>query len=295
MIWYYTTMKKLIEYIHEAEEKKIAIGHFNISNLEALWGIFNAARKVGVPAIIGVSEGERDFVGIRQVRALVTSLQQEFDYPIFLNADHSYSFDRVKTVVDSGFDAAIFDGAKLTIEENIAITKQCVEYARSINPEILIEAELGYIGSSSKILDKLPEGVTLDPESLTKPEQAKHFVDSTGVDLFAPSVGNVHGMFVGGDPGLDIPRIKAIREACGVPMVLHGGSGTSDSDFRAAIEAGISIVHINTEIRVAFVDAVKKAIAEHPDEVAPYKMMKPALEAVEAQVEKRLRLFSGML
>jgi fructose-bisphosphate aldolase class II len=288
-------MKKLIEYIHEAEEKKIAIGHFNISNLEALWGIFNAARKVGVPAIIGVSEGERDFVGIRQVRALVTSLQQEFDYPIFLNADHSYSFDRVKTVVDSGFDAAIFDGAKLTIEENIAITKQCVEYARSINPEILIEAELGYIGSSSKILDKLPEGVTLDPESLTKPEQAKHFVDSTGVDLFAPSVGNVHGMFVGGDPGLDIPRIKAIREACGVPMVLHGGSGTSDSDFRAAIEAGISIVHINTEIRVAFVDAVKKAIAEHPDEVAPYKMMKPALEAVEAQVEKRLRLFSGML
>lgn len=287
-------MKKLIEYIREAEEKKVAIGHFNISNLEALWGIFNAARKLNVPVIIGVSEGERDFVGVRQVRALVTSLQEEFNYPIFLNADHSYSLERVKTVVDAGFDAAIFDGAKLEIEENIAITKQCVEYAKSKDPNIIIEAELGYIGTSSKILDKLPEGVTLDPESLTKPEQAKHFVESTGVDLFAPSVGNVHGMFVGGDPNLDIPRIKAIREACGVPMVLHGGSGTSDADFRAAIEAGIAIVHINTEIRVAFVDAVKKAINEHPDEVAPYKLMKPALEAIEVQVLKRLRLFSGM-
>ncbi len=287
-------MKKLIEYVREAEEKKVAIGHFNISNLEGLWGIFNAARKLNVPVIIGVSEGERDFIGIKQVRALVTSLQQEFDYPIFLNADHSYSLDRVKTVVDAGFDAAIFDGAKLGTEENIAITKQCVEYAKSKNPEILIEAELGYIGTSSKILDKLPEGVTLDPESLTKPEQAKHFVEETGVDLFAPSVGNVHGMFVGGDPNLDIPRIKAIREACGVPMVLHGGSGTSDADFRAAIEAGIAIVHINTEIRVAFRDGVKQALAEHPDEVAPYKLMKPALEAVEAQVLKRLKLFSGM-
>src|SRR3990167_1303208 len=123
-------MKTLRECVQEAGEKKVAIGHFNISNTEGLWGVFRAAQSLGVPIIIGVSEGERDFIGVRQVAALVQSLREEFNYPIFLNADHTYSFDRVKEAIDAGFDSVIFDGAKLSFEENVKIAKQCVEYAR---------------------------------------------------------------------------------------------------------------------------------------------------------------------
>ena len=225
------SLKQVLD--NAAKEGK-AVGHFNISNIEGLWGIFNASKSLDLPVIIGVSEGERKFVGVRQAAALVKSLREEFDYPVFINADHSYSFEAVKEAVDAGFDAVIFDGAKLPIEENIEITKKCVEYARSVNPEILVEGELGYIGTSSKMLDSVPEGVSLD--QLTTPEEAKRFVAETGADLFSPSVGNIHGMLKGvSNPELNTERIAEIKEAVGTPLVLHGGSGISDQNFSNAI------------------------------------------------------------
>src|SRR3989339_2062 len=284
------TVPTLRETIRIAEEKGVAVGHFNISDLESFWGVIKGAKAAGVPVIIGVSEGERDFVGIPQAVALVKTVRDE-GYPVYLNADHSYSFERVKEAIDAGFDAVIFDGAKLSFEENARVTKQCVEYARSVNPEILVEAELGYIGSGSKVLDEVPEGVSL--ENLTTGEESERFVKETGIDLFAPSVGNIHGMLRNApEPRLNIERIKEVREAAGVPLGLHGGSGTSDEDFQSAIKAGIGLIHINTEIRVAYHDAVKAYLNEHPDETAPYKFMKPAVDAVAAVVEKRMRLFN---
>jgi hypothetical protein len=151
-------MKYLPELIAEASASKVAIGHFNFSTLEGLWAIFEAARELNVPVIAGVSEGERDFVGVRQAVALVKSLREEFNYPIFLNADHTYSFDRVKQAIDAGFDSVIVDGANLSLEENIKLTKQCVGYAKSVNPNIIVEGELGYIGQSSQLLSELPSG-----------------------------------------------------------------------------------------------------------------------------------------
>lgn len=296
-------MKTLRQCITEAEEKKVAIGHFNISDSEGLWAVFRAAQGLGVPVIIGVSEGERDFIGVRQVTALVKSIREEYPapdgsgkhYPIFLNADHTYSFERVKEAVDAGFDAVIFDGAKLSLEENIKIAKQSVDYARSVNPEIIIEGELGYIGTSSKLLDNVPEGVNLGADDLTKPEVAQQFVLATGVDLLAPAVGNIHGMLRDRpDPALDIERIKTIRATAGVPLVLHGGSGNSEEDFKKAIAAGVAIVHINTELRVAYRDALKLSLQDNPDEVAPYKFIKPAVTAMQKVVEKKLKLFNNL-
>lgn len=287
--------KTLRECIKEAESKKVALGHFNISNLEAVWAIVRAAKTLDVPVIIGVSEGERDFVGVHEVSAIVKSIREHFYPHVYLNADHTYSFERVKEVVDAGFDSVIFDGAKLSLEENISITKKCVEYAKNVNPEILVEGELGYIGSSSKILDAIPEGVVLSGEGLTNPEDAKRFVTETGVDLLAPAVGNVHGMMrVGHDPRLDIELIKKIRESAGVPLVLHGGSGTVDEDFTSAIRAGISMVHINTEIRLAFRKALEKALQADAEEIAPYKYLREPSKAVERVVESRLKLFSNL-
>lgn len=291
----YNSMKTIKEIIAEAEAEKVAIGHFNISDSEGLWAVFGAAKELGVPVIIGVSEGERKFVGIRQVVALVKSLREELDYPIYLNADHTYSFEGVKEAVDAGFDAVIFDGAKLSLEENIKITKQCVEYARGVDPNILVEGELGYIGTSSKVLDEIPEGAADEESELTKPEDIARFVKETGVDLVSPAVGNLHGMLKGGrNPKINIDRIKLLREAAGVPMVLHGGSGIAEEDFINAVASGISIVHINTELRLAYRDALKLSLQENPDEVAPYKFMKPAVEAMGKVVKEKLRLFNNI-
>jgi len=143
-------MKTLREHIKEAEEKKVAIGHFNISNLEGFWAVVNAAKNLKLPVIIGVSEGERDFVGIRQVKALVDTMKN-IGLPVFLNADHTYSVERVKEVVDAHFDAVIIDGAEKSFDENLKMTKESVAYRDSANKEIIIEGELGFIGKSSKI------------------------------------------------------------------------------------------------------------------------------------------------
>jgi fructose-bisphosphate aldolase class II len=289
-------MKTLREYIKEAGERGVAIGHFNISNIEALHGIYNAAKKLGLPVIIGVSEGEEEFIGREEVATLVRTLRVRDNYPIFLNADHHYTFESVKSAIDAGYDAVIIDAVKLPLEENISLTKKCVEYAKGLKEkdgrDILVEAEIGFIGQSSKLLDAVPEGVS--EATMTKIEDAKYFIEQTGIDLLAPSVGNIHGMIKGGNPKLDIERIKQIKEACGVPLVLHGGSGISDEDFTNAIKAGISIIHINTEIRLAYKEAVEKYLKENPTEVAPYKILAPAVSAIETVVYNRLKLFNNL-
>ncbi|MDD4804537.1 MAG: class II fructose-bisphosphate aldolase [Candidatus Pacebacteria bacterium] len=286
-------MKTLREYIKEAEEKGVAIGHFNISNLETLRGIFNAAKRLDVPVIIGTAEGERKFIGTKQAVALVKSLREEYNYPIFLNADHTYTVDGVKECIDAGYDAVIFDATEMSYEENIRLTKECVEYARSKNKDIIVEAELGFIGSSSKVLDNLPEGVKITEEFLTKPEEAKKFVEETGVDMLAPAVGNIHGMLKSGiDPALNIKVVGEIQKVINIPMVLHGASGNSVEDIKEAIKSGVSVVHVNTEIRVAFRKALEESLKAKPDEVAPYKYMDKCIEAVEAVVEEKLRIFN---
>ncbi|MFH1200765.1 MAG: class II fructose-bisphosphate aldolase [bacterium] len=283
-------MKTLRECVKEAEEKGVAIGHFNISNLEAFHGIYNAAKKLNVPVIVGLSEGEEDFVGRNEAIGIIKEIRTKENFPIFLNADHHYSFERVKLAVDAGFDSVIFDGVNLSFDENVKITKQCVDYARSANPTMLIEAELGYIGSGSNVKDTIPE----DTGILTKPEEAKKFVELTGVDMLAPSVGSIHGLIKSGKPHINAELVAEIKKATGIPLVLHGGSGLRDEDFTNAIKAGISIIHISTEIRLAYDEALKKSLLDNPNETTPYKILQPAVEAIEKVIYARLKLFNGI-
>jgi len=293
----------LREHVADALRRKVAVGHFNISNVEGFWAVVRAAQAVSkkagrpVPVIIGVSEGERDFIGIPQVRALVDTVKDI--HPVFLNADHTYSFERVKEVIDAGFDSAIFDGAAIPYDENVKITKQCVDYAREVSKktgrDIILEAEMGFIGKSSEVHDSLPAGVGFTEEFLTKVDVAQKFIAATGADMFAPAIGNMHGLLKSGPkPALNIQRIADISQAVKIPLVLHGGSGDSQSDLMRAIDAGIGIVHINTELRVAYRDAMKAFLDANPDEVAPYKFSKPALEAMQAVVEKKLSIFNKL-
>ncbi len=289
-------MTSLLEAIHNAETKKTAVGHFNISELAALKGIFAAAQDLNLPVIIGLSEGEREFMGTRRAALMVKSLREEFNWPIFINADHTHSLEKIKEAVEAGFDAVLFDGGKLPLEENIRKTREVVECAKSVNPEILVEGELGYIGSSSAILKEIPRGAAIKPEDLTKPEEAAEFVKETGVDLLAPAVGNFHGMVVGAPKStLNAGRVGEIRKAAGIPLVLHGGSGTDDENFIKAIEAGASIVHINTELRLAWRKGIEAALKENPEEVAPYKILPKAVEEIKEVVSRRLKLFNRMV
>lgn len=289
----------LRECIKNAESQKIAIGHFNISDSEALRAVFDTARKLNVPVIIGTSEGEREFIGQKQAVAMVKSLREEFNYPIFINADHTYSVEKAKEAIDAGYDAVIFDGTKLSFEENIQETEKVVEHAKKQSArrgtDVLVEGEIGFIGTSSKILDELPSGVSVGKDMLTKPEEVAQYVKRTGVDLVAPAVGNIHGMLKHAkNPHLDIERIKVLRAAASVPLVLHGGSGIEDEDFKKAIAAGIAIIHINTEIRVAYREGIEETLKKDKDEIAPYRLMKKGVQNMAKVVEARLKLFNNL-
>lgn len=281
-------MRTLREIVGDARGRGIAVGHFNISDSTQLNAVAAVARELSVPVMIGVSEGERKFIGVRQAAALVKVLR-DGGQEIYLNADHTKSIDGIKEAIDAGFDEVLFDGSQRALEENIVKTKEAVAYARACGRDVLVEGELGYIGASSKLLDAIPEGAGLDK---TDPDVAARFVHETGIDMLAPSVGNIHGMLKNmPDPRLDIERIGLVSAAANVPLVLHGGSGNSEEDFRAAIKNGVAVVHINTEIRVAYRKGIESGLAES-DEVAPYKYLGAGAEKLSAVVKAKLQLFN---
>ena len=289
-------MKPLQETLADADQHKVAVGHFNISDLVALKAVCLAARELEVPVIVGVSEGERDFIGVPQIAALVRSLREQDGLPIYLNADHTHSIEKAREVAEAGFDSIVFDASALPFEENVTKTKQAVTELKAIHPSMVVEGELGFIGSSSSIHDKIPDNMS----PMTTPEQASEFVRRTGVDVLAPAVGNMHGMLKSMVEGktkkhVDPARIAAIKRATKMPLTLHGGSGTDDQGFLNAIEAGITIVHINTELRVAWRRGLESALAKKPDEVVPYKLLPDAVESVRQVVYSRLQLFNTAL
>ena len=285
-------MKTLREMLVEAQQNQVAIGHFNISDLAGLKAVFESARALDVPVIVGLSEGERAFMGAREAAAAVRVLRQDYDYPIFLNADHTHSLASAEDAARAGFDSIVFDRSELPFAQNIAETRRAVETLKAINPLILIEGEIGEIGTGSEIHEEAPQGLTL-----TTTEEAKEFASATGIDILAPAVGNTHGLsrsMVRGEAQkrLNIDRIGEIGKATGLFMTLHGASGTNDDDLRRAIRAGITEIHINTEVRLAWRRGLEDAFAKERDQVVPYKLLPAAVDAMKQVVTARLLLFN---
>src|SRR6266404_1365309 len=285
------TLRKILE---QAETTKVAIGHFNVSDLVTLKAVFESARNLKLPVVVGVSEGERQVMGVRQVSAIVKSLREECEFPIFLNADHTHSLPSAIEAAKAGFDWIVFDVSALPFEENVRQTRTAVESLKSIRPDILVEGEIGDIGSGSEIHEAAPDL----QKGLTSPAQAKQFVEETKVDTLAPAVGNMHGLLksmVAGDTKkrLDIERIRSIKAAARIFMTLHGASGTDDNDLREAIAAGMTVVHINTEVRLAWRRGLDSALAKQPNEIVPYKLLPHVVGSVREIVTARLTLFSG--
>ena len=289
-----TSKDTLRDVLTRMQKEGAALGHFNVADQVLVKAVVAAAEETKLPVIIGASEGEREFFGTRELASLVKSLRQETDVPVFLNADHTHSLVKAVEAAKAGFDSVVIDFSALPIEENVARTKETVVAIKAINPAIIAEGEIGNIGTGSEI----HETAQGDPSTLTKPQEAREFVQATGIDVLAPAVGNMHGMLKSMVQGkakkhLDLERIAQIKQAAGVFLTLHGGSGTDDEHFHKAIAAGINIIHINTELRVAWRQSLAESLARDPNEVVPYKILRPVVDAVEQVVVSRLRLFHG--
>ena len=269
-----------------------AVPHFNFSSLAQLHGIIDALRELRAPALLGTSEGEREFVGLQQAVYLVRSFREKDGLVVFLNADHSYSVNTAKKAIDAGYDSIHIDLSKKDFKENINGTKEVVQYARKKNININIEGELGYLVTDSSRIYK--EAIEIPEESYTKIDEAVEYIKSTGVDRFAPAVGNIHGI-AANKPLLRFDLIESLRGELPSDLVLtlHGGSGIAEEDMRRTIELGFNNVHISTELRVAYADALRATLKEKPDEVAPYRYLGPPRAAVAKIVKQKLDLFGA--
>jgi fructose-bisphosphate aldolase class II len=277
------------------QKQGAALGHFNVANLVLLKAVEAADIEVGVPVIVGASEGERNFFGTYELAAVVKAIREKSAVPVFLNADHTHSLAKAVEAAKAGFDSVVIDFSALPFDKNVSSTKETVEAIKAINPAIIAEGEIGNIGTGSEI----HETVSNDFRDLSTPEESRQFVDATGIDVLAPAVGNMHGMLESMVEGktkkrLNIDRIAQIKKATGVFLTLHGGSGTDDKDFVRAITAGINIIHINTELRVAWRRSLEGSLASQPNEVVPYKILPPVVDSVRQVVNSRLKLFSGL-
>jgi ketose-bisphosphate aldolase len=252
--------------------------------------IVEGAKEAGAPAVmVGTSEGEADFIGMTEAVALVKAMREELNFPIFLNSDHYKSVEKCKAAIDAGYDTILIDTSKLGYEENIAAVQQVVAYAKASGREIPVEGEIGYLRGSSEIQQK----VEISVADYTQPEQAQDFAAKSGVDRLAVVFGNIHGIVTEQEEKLDVDHFKKIASALPeMAFVLHGASGLKDEDVAAAIKAGISNVHFNTELRVAYAQTIEKVLTEK-HETTPYKYLGPADQAVKELVMKKTHLFMG--
>ena len=285
-------MKTLKYYLKKAQKEKWAIGQFNFSNSKILKAIIRAAKEKKAPIIVGTSEGESKSIGLRQAVALVKSYKKETKLPIFLNLDHGKSFGYIKKVIEAGYDAVHFDGSKLSLKENIRKTREVVKYAKKFG--VFVEGEVGIISTDVSKLYK--EKFEIKEKDLTNPADAEKFIQETKVDSLAVSIGTFHGIEVTGlNPRIRLERLKEIKNRVGdTPLVLHGGSGTPEADIKKAIKLGIVKIIINTELRVAYTNTLKKVLKKKPKEIASYKYMPEIVKAVQKVVEEKIKLFGSI-
>lgn len=273
------------ELLWKAEEGGYAVGAFNANNMEIVQAIVKAAELENAPVIMQASQGALSYAGLRYITEMVKIAAESTHVPVALHLDHGTDFAQVVRCIRSGFTSVMYDGSKLPLEENIAMTKKVIEIAKPIG--VSVEAELGKIGGTEDHIH-----VSEKEAMYTDPDEAKYFVEQTGVESLAIAIGTAHGQYKG-EPKLDFERLARIKELTKIPIVLHGSSGVPDEQIRKAIELGVRKVNIDTNIREAFVGAMRRVIAEKPDEIDPRKILGPAREATVEIIREKIRLFGS--
>lgn len=283
----------LARHLSNASSRRWAIGHFNASESDQFRAIAEAAKELEAPVMVGTSEGEAKHLGYDEAVALRDAFRKELGVELFLNADHHKSVEAAKRAVDAGYDSVHIDLSAETLEENIAGTQELLTYAKSRNPEINVEGELGYLRGESAVSERK---IIVSADDYTDPAQAKTYADATRIDRLGIAVGNIHGITLD-EPNLDIERIRNIRDAvpAEVALVLHAGSGIPEEQIKAAIRSGIANIHINTDIRVAYTDALRKSLEQSPKETTPYKFDAYARDILKEFIKMRIELFRSTI
>lgn len=275
------TLKNLLE---GAVKGNYAVGSFNAMDYISADAILNAAEATRTPIILMTpdfvltSPHANDFYDYLNFRIGRTQV------PVALHLDHGSSYEMAAKAIHYGFSSVMFDGSSLPVEENIAITRECAKMAHAAG--VSIEAEIGHVGGGGGSL----EAAEVSAEAYTEPEDARRFVEETDVDALAVAIGTVHGVFKG-TPHLDIARLKGIRSQVSIPLVLHGGSGLSDEDFREAIRCGINKVNFFTDVSLASTEAVKQALEAGGGKRHFFELAYAAEAAAEETIKKQIEVF----
>lgn len=279
----------IIDLFSKAQEESFAVGAFNASDLVMVKAVVQAAQALSSPVIIESSPGETQFVGPKNLVDIVGNYRWATSLPIFLNLDHSVSLSSVEEGLKSGYDLVHFDGSGLSLEENIGKTLDVVAWAHAQG--VPVEAEIDKITGESRPHKETAE--TFQAAGVyTDPQMAARFLKETQADVLAVFVGNVHGVYK--NPiKLDLGRLGLIHEQLDCFLSLHGGSGIPEEEIKKAIKVGgIVKINVSTELRVAYRQALGKAL-EGSEDVAPYKLMAPVVEAVQKVVEEKIRIFGS--
>ncbi len=273
--------------------QKFAVGAFNIDNQETLIAVSKAAANLQSPVLVEVSDGEVKAIGLENIRDLVDNYKAEYGIEMYINLDHSPNVDDCKRAIDAGYEFIHIDISQAnhdaTTEEIIEKTKEVVEYAKFTGA--LVESEPHYFGGSSNVHTE-----KIDYEEIKKtfstPEGAKSFIDATGIDTFAAAIGNLHGKYPV-PKELDLELLQQIRDAIGIQISLHGGSGTPLHFFEDAAKIGVSKININSDMRYVFRKTLEKVLADNPDEYAVVKLMPTVYEEVQKVVEEKIQAFGS--
>lgn len=273
------------ELMDKAEIGNYAIGAFNCNNMEIIQAIIAAAEAENSPVIIQASQGAIKYAGLDYIVGLVSTAARNTGIPVCLHLDHGTDFRQVVQCIAKGFSSVMFDGSKLPLEENIAITRKIVEIASAVG--VSTEAEIGKIAGTEDEVN-----VHEKEAMLTDPADVKYFVEKTGVDSLAVAIGTAHGQYKS-EPKLDFDRLAEIRSLVDIPIVMHGSSGVPEADVKKAISLGIRKVNIDTNIREAFVKGVREVLTKNPQEIDPRKILGPAKAAMTEIVREKIRIFGS--
>lgn len=269
-----------------AQKNHFAVPAFNIGSDQLLKAVMNTVKELKSPVILEMSPDEFNFVGYAQIQAMLYEAAHT-DVPVCIHLDHGDSYETVVRAIQAGMTSVMIDASKLPYEENVAITKKVVETAHIAN--VSVESELGTIGTTGNSIEGGTEGVIY-----TVPEEAKQFIEDTGIDTFACAIGTAHGIYPKDmKPKLRIDILKDITDQVSVPLVLHGGSSNKDEEIAEAVKNGICKINISSDIKVAFYEQARKTLNENPGYREPLEIYPAAMEACGKVCADKIRLFNS--
>ncbi len=270
------------ELLTDARARRYAVPAFNTNNLEYLQSILEAAGELSSPVIVSAAKSEIDYMNGPTFVAMVRTLSARFPVPVAIHLDHGPSYEEAVRCINYGFTSVMYDGSRLPLEQNIAITKKVVEAAHACG--ISVEGEIGVIGQAADS----HEGSKADA-MLASPVDCERFVAETAVDFFAAAIGNAHGLYIG-KPKLDFDRLTEIARRTRVPLVLHGGTGIPVEDIRKAISISVAKINFSTIMRQGFIETMRKTLGENPGELDLMKLLTPSKLATREIAKQHIRM-----